>query len=162
MKETATMDRSVQHGTLVLERLYDAAPARVFAAWADVEARKRWGPPGVEYEFLESDFSLGGRDVSRCGPAGDLPYMADLVYCDIVPDRRIVFAATVSRGGVRLSCALTTIELQPRARRTRLVLTEQIAALDGSGMVAGHKEGWSAGLDRLVQHLARQDKENAK
>jgi len=148
-------ERSVQHGTLVLERFYDAAPARVFAAWADVEARKRWGPPGVDYEFLEADFRVGGRDVSRCGPAGELPYLAELVYCDIAPDRRIVFAGTVSRGGARLSCALTTVEIEPSGRRTRLRLTEQIAALDGSGMVEGHEEGWSAGLDQLAHELRR-------
>ena len=152
----------MQHGALVLERVYDATPARVFAAWADVEARQRWGPPGVEYEFLEADFSVGGRDVSRCGPAGDLAYLADLVYFDIAPDRRIVFAGTVSRGGVRLSCALTTIALEPQGRRTRLVLTEQIAALDGSDMVAGHEHGWSAGLDQLVEYLARRDEEDRK
>ena len=28
-------ERSVTHATFVIERTYDATPARVFAAWAD-------------------------------------------------------------------------------------------------------------------------------
>ncbi len=35
-------DRSVTHATFVVERRYDASPARVFAAWADPAAKARW------------------------------------------------------------------------------------------------------------------------
>ena len=35
-------DRSVTHSTFVVERSYDASPARVFAAWADPGAKARW------------------------------------------------------------------------------------------------------------------------
>ncbi len=35
-------ERSVTHATFVVERLYDASPARVFAAWADPAAKRRW------------------------------------------------------------------------------------------------------------------------
>ncbi len=38
---------TIAHATIVMERAYAAAPARVFAAWADVEARKRWSAPAV-------------------------------------------------------------------------------------------------------------------
>ena len=38
--------RSATHATFVIERTYDASPARVFAAWADRSAKGRWfGPP---------------------------------------------------------------------------------------------------------------------
>jgi uncharacterized protein YndB with AHSA1/START domain len=33
---------SVEHATFVIERRYDASPARVFAAWADPAAKRRW------------------------------------------------------------------------------------------------------------------------
>ena len=40
-------NRSADHDTFVIERTYDPAPARVFAAWADESAKSRWfGPPG--------------------------------------------------------------------------------------------------------------------
>jgi uncharacterized protein YndB with AHSA1/START domain len=37
-------DRSVTHSTFVVERSYDASPARVFAAWADPGAKARSTP----------------------------------------------------------------------------------------------------------------------
>ena len=35
-------ERSVTHATFVIERTYDASPARVFAAWSEAEAKARW------------------------------------------------------------------------------------------------------------------------
>ncbi|RWM73933.1 MAG: hypothetical protein E5X83_04150 [Mesorhizobium sp.] len=43
-------ERSVVHSTIVLERSYDASPARVFAAWSDPAALQRWGSPGEGWE----------------------------------------------------------------------------------------------------------------
>ena len=49
--------RSVTHATFVLERTYDTSPTRVFAAWADPEAKARWmdGPDEKPDEY-ELDF----------------------------------------------------------------------------------------------------------
>ena len=42
-------DRSTDHETFVIERTYDAAPSRVFAAWASRESKARWfGAPDGE------------------------------------------------------------------------------------------------------------------
>ena len=42
--------RNVTHAVFTIERVYDAAPARVFAAFASPEAKARWfagpGRPG--------------------------------------------------------------------------------------------------------------------
>ena len=35
-------DRSVAHATFVVERTYDAVPARVFAAFAEPAAKAAW------------------------------------------------------------------------------------------------------------------------
>ena len=35
-------ERSVTHATFVIDRTYDASPARVFGAFADPAAKKRW------------------------------------------------------------------------------------------------------------------------
>ncbi|MGH2344685.1 MAG: polyketide cyclase, partial [Chloroflexota bacterium] len=54
-------ERSITHGTFVLERIYNASPTRVFAAWANPAAKARWfaGPDegGAKYEL---DFRVGG------------------------------------------------------------------------------------------------------
>lgn len=158
MNGDVLIGRSVTHATFVIERSYDASPRRVFKAWANVEARARWGvpSPGVGLEFLESDFRVGGRDISRCGPLGNLIYRVETRYADIVPDERIVFTETVADGATRLSIALLTMELESEGPRTRLTLTTQIAALDGTDMVAGNKSGWGAALDNLALELHRE------
>lgn len=63
-------DRSVTHATFVVERGYDASPARVFAAWADPEAKARWFASPEEWgpDEFELDFRVGGRELSRGGP----------------------------------------------------------------------------------------------
>ena len=40
--------RSVTHSTFVLERVYEAPPARVFAAWADPAIKALWFGGGPE------------------------------------------------------------------------------------------------------------------
>jgi uncharacterized protein YndB with AHSA1/START domain len=51
-------ERSVMHATFVVERNYDAAPARVFAAFADPAAKARWfvGPDEWRTTEFEMDF----------------------------------------------------------------------------------------------------------
>ena len=51
-----------------LERAYPAAPARVFAAWADPAVKARWFARTGEGHQL--DFRVGGREVASGGPDG--------------------------------------------------------------------------------------------
>ena len=143
---------STMHATLFLERAYDAAPTRVFAAWESAEARSRWGPPNAATEviFLETDFRVGGRDLSRCGPKGNATFGVETHYLDIVADRRIVFSETVEHKGSHLSASLITVEMRPAGAGTTLALTVQIAAFDGSGMAEGAEAGWGPALDNLA------------
>jgi uncharacterized protein YndB with AHSA1/START domain len=82
-------ERSVEHATFVVERTYDASPARVFAAWADPEAKARWfagaDDEGGGAEEFELDFRIGGREISRGGPDGGPVFVFDARYQDIVP-----------------------------------------------------------------------------
>ena len=88
-------ERSVTHATIVVERIYDAAPARVFTAFADPAAKAGWfvGPGDWEAAEFELDFRVGGREVNRGGPPGGAVHAFEARYQDIVPDRRIVFTS---------------------------------------------------------------------
>ena len=109
--------RSAQHGTIRLERRYKAPPARVFAAWAEPQARAKWDVPGrwviAEQTF---DFREGGRELKRFGPKGDPHLVADTLYLDIVPPRRIVFSYSMTSRGTPISVSLTTIEISAEAK----------------------------------------------
>src|SRR3954464_14362710 len=103
-------ERSVRHETIVMQRDFQAARARVFRAWADPIARSRWAIPKPEWESVEQthDFRVGGNEVSRFGPRGD-PYLrAETHYLDLVPDARIIMAGTMFARQVPISCSMAT------------------------------------------------------
>ena len=146
--------RSAQHGTIRLERRYQAPPSRVFAAWAEPKARAKWDVPGrwviAEQTF---DFREGGRELKRFGPKDDPRFVADTVYRDIVPDRRIVFTYAMTAGGVPISVSLTAVEIAPDEQGTRLLLVEQVVFLDGKDNLANREEGRSSMLDKIGEWL---------
>jgi uncharacterized protein YndB with AHSA1/START domain len=146
--------RSAQHGTIRLERRFKAPPVRVFAAWAEPKARAKWDVPGrwmiAEQTF---DFREGGRELKRFGPMGDPRLLANTLYVDIVPPRRIVFSYSMTSQGTPISVSLTTIEISAEAKETHLLLTEQIVFLDGNDNAANREEGLASMLDKIGETL---------
>ncbi len=155
MVERVMMPRSVEHGTIRLERRYRSPPARVFAAWAEPQARARWDVPGrwaiAEQSF---DFREGGREIKRFGPREDPRFMAETLYLDIVPARRIVFSYSMTSHGTPVSVSLTTVELSADGAGTHLLLTEQVAFLDGRDNEADRREGLASMLDKIGESLS--------
>jgi uncharacterized protein YndB with AHSA1/START domain len=146
-------DRSVLHATFSLERLYQAPPGRVFAAWADPEAKARWfAGPGADHEL---DFRVGGREVNRGSHDGGPPLTFESLYQDIVPAERIVYTSTLSAGGALATVSLTTVEFEPAEGGTRLVLTEQGTFHDGREDPAWREQGTGQWLDALGAELGR-------
>jgi uncharacterized protein YndB with AHSA1/START domain len=146
--------RSSSHATFIIERKYDAAPARVFAAWADLDAKNQWfGPPGGGDEHV-LDFREGGREHFEAG-AGGAVYTYDATYEDIVPDERIVYTYNMLRNGVRMSVSVTTVELLPEGARTHLRYTEQGVFLDGEDKPELREHGTKEILDKLADALAQ-------
>ena len=148
-------ERSVTHNTFVIERTYDAPVARVFAAFADWEAKKLWfaGPPDWEQGEATMDFRVGGREVNKGGPKGGPVHSMEARYYDIVPDQRIVYAYEMYMGDMRISVSVATFELKADGSRTRLKLTEQGAYLDGFDNGAQREAGTRELLDALGASL---------
>lgn len=146
-------DRSITHATFSLERVYEVPPARVFAAWAEPEAKARWfAGPGAEHEF---DFRVGGREVNRGRHEGGPLLTFESVYHDIVPQERIVYASALYAGETLATVSLTTVEFSPAGAGTRLLLTEQGSFLDGREEPAWREQGTSDQLAALGAELRR-------
>lgn len=145
-------ERSVTHATFVLERTYDASPARVFAAWASAEAKARWFACHAEYAL---DFRVGGREFARGGKDGGPVYTTEIRFQDIVPNERIVYTYDILCDEDRMSVSVATVELRAEGRGTRLVFTEQGAFLDGHDTPAQREAGTREGLERLAEELKR-------
>src|ERR1041384_3526382 len=104
--------RSVTHATFAIERTYEAAPARVFAAWSDAATKRRWfaGPGDWEDKGYRLDFRIGGREYSAVGPKGGPIHSYDAAYFEIVPGERIIFAYDMHSDDTRISVSLATTE----------------------------------------------------
>jgi uncharacterized protein YndB with AHSA1/START domain len=148
-------ERSVTHSTFVVQRTYDASPARVFAAWAEPERKARWfANPEQGVSEYELDFRVGGREFNRGSVEGQ-NYTFEARYQDIVPDERIVYAYDMHTDGQRISVSLGTVELKPDGDGTRLTYTEQGAYLDGLDTPEQREQGTGGLFDALAEELAR-------
>lgn len=150
----------VAHGTFVLKRRYDAAAARVFRAWADPVAFRRWfvEAPGATIHDWVHDFRVGGAGGGRYrfgGPENDIGFN-DTLFLDIVEDRRIILSyvmgTEVEGKRSRISASLATIELAPDGAGTQLTYTEQGAyfGADGAAHIPLREEGCTEMLNNLA------------
>ena len=149
-------ERTATHSTFVLERVYPAAPARVFNAFADTKAKDKWfgGPAEWTAEKRTMDFRVGGHETSTGGPKGGPVISFRATYQDIIPGERIIYTYDMDIDGKRISVSLATIEFKPEGSGTRLKHTEQGVYLDGFDNPGVREKGTRDLLDALGRSLA--------
>jgi uncharacterized protein YndB with AHSA1/START domain len=145
-------ERSTRHTTFTIERIYNFAPAKVFAAWSNADAKARWfvGPPD-KWTLVkrELDFRVGGREkLSGSFPDGHTSNFNGY-YQDIVPNERIVYSYEMDLSGKKISVSLATVEFKPANAGTKLNFTEQAVFLDDFDDAGGRERGTADLLDQL-------------
>ena len=148
----------ILHDRFVIERHFSASPAQVFAAFAHLEAKRRWFGchEGIQIVDSRMDFRVGGSEHWHGWHNSQVEFTNDTVFHHIVPDASIVLSYTMTINATPLSTSLLALEFVPQAGGCKLILTEHLAVLDGSGpaCVASRIEGTGAGLDNLVALLS--------
>lgn len=132
----------------------EAAPARVFAAFADAAVVSRWLTPSPEVGLtvLHYDFQVGGAYRFAYHVPGMETMHVNGVYRVIEPPSTIVFSWNIEppdeHAGVRSE---VTVTIAPDGSGTRLLIRHE--QLTASGAAPRHAEGWRGALDRLTAML---------
>ena len=144
--------RLAEKPSLTLTRSYPVAPEKVWRAWTDAEAVKRWwGPgPGEPVSLAELDVRVGGRFRIVFGGADGKQHECAGVYREVVPNRKLVFTwcwpnTTPERVSV------VTIEFRAAGKGTELLFRHE-QFFDEQAR-DGHRRGWTALFDKLAGYL---------
>jgi uncharacterized protein YndB with AHSA1/START domain len=148
-------DRMVTHDTFVIERTFDAPPAKVFNAFADKDAKARWfhGPDDWTEAKYELDFRVGGIEISAGAEPGGPVHRMEGRYHDIVENERFVFTYDMWFGDTKISISMMSVELEVAGSGTRMVFTEHDAFLDGLEPVGMREEGTRGLIEALAASL---------
>jgi uncharacterized protein YndB with AHSA1/START domain len=156
------LPRSVTHSTFVIERRYPSSPEGVFRALANPACKTalvcgRGTPPGgrVPHGVSSRRERAHALAVQRGLAVSRIVLSNDGIYQDIVPNRRIVIASTMTLGERRISASLATFEILPWDSGTILVFTHQGAFFEGADGPERREERWNKLLDKLANEFAR-------
>lgn len=134
----------------------------MFAAFADAAKKRRWFAESESHEIeeFEMDFRVGGLERARYRFKEGTPFNGVALanegsYQDIVPNRRVLTASTMTLGSKRISASLVTIELLPTGQGTDLICTHQGAFFEGADGPQMREDGWRKLFDRLAAELTR-------
>ena len=147
------MERVAEKPSLTLTRTYPVAPEKVWRAWTDAEAVKKWwGPgPGEPVSLAELDVRVGGRFRIVFGGADGKAHECAGVYKEVVPNRRLAFTwcwpnTTPERVSV------VTIVFKDLKGKTELVFNHE--QLFDEKVRDDHQRGWAGTLDKLAAFLS--------
>ena len=147
------------HGEFSINRVYDASPADVWAAWTDNATKARWfiGPEGWVPIERTLDLRVGGSEVlhGRFAASG-VETRFSARYHLVEPGQRLVYAYDMHLSGRHHSVSIATVEFIGDPEGTRLRFTEQVTFVDGTDGRDGtlsRKRGTSAHLERIAACL---------
>lgn len=147
---------TVTSATFTIERVLNAPPERVFAAYSSLEAKSAWfkAPSDIETLDRDFDFRVGGKERFHARWPSGMITDFDATYHDIVQNERIILVYDMFHNGDKLSVSLLSVELRAEGHQTRLIHTEQGCYLTGGDeAVRSREHGTTWHIDNLVAVL---------
>jgi len=137
---------------LRLTRFFPVEPEKVWRAWTDPQALRRWfgGESPAPASVVEADLRVGGRyRIVFGGPDGKANEVAG-VYREVVPNRRLSFTWTWPRTTPERESTVT-IEFKAVPRGTEIAFRQE-GFFDEKAR-DNHARGWGVGLATMEKML---------
>ena len=140
--------------TLQVRRTFRQPPEKVFAAWTQAEALKRWFGPSDEYEIVLTAFDPqpgGTYRLEMRHIRGNVHALGGR-YLAVEPPHRLSFTFRWEEPQMDVGETVVTLEFTARDGGTEMLLThDRFPNLEARDR---HMQGWSGSLARLEQQLA--------
>jgi uncharacterized protein YndB with AHSA1/START domain len=137
--------------TLVIRRVFEAPPARVFDAWLTREEWQAWiGPEGVDCDVSALEPHVGGRYRLEMRMSGGERIVTTGIFKSIDRPRSLSFTWGAEGDPTRQS--LITLTFNDLGDKTELILHQE--GLGSASNRDDHGRGWKSALNKLDRHLA--------
>ncbi|MFQ5797101.1 MAG: SRPBCC domain-containing protein [Bacteroidota bacterium] len=146
-KANAKIETSLQ-----LKRTFAAPRERLFRAWTEPAALKKWFAPTDEYSMpiAQVDLRIGGN--YRFGmkpPNTDVPHVAFGTFREIRVPEKLVFTWSWENPDSNIGETLVTVEFRDLGGSTEIILTHDLFPDEKSR--DDHNKGWTGCLGRLAK-----------
>lgn len=139
--------------SLTLTREYAAPPERVWRAWTDPEAVKRWWVARGPVSVAELDVRVGGRFRICFGGADGNEHECAGVYQEVAKPKKLAFTWSWPRSTPE-RISRVTILFNAKGEGTQLVFRHE--QFFDETVRDNHKRGWTGLLDQLDEFLKGQ------
>ena len=132
-------DTAAQTGPVTFERIIDATPEEAFALFTEPERLRRW-----QAVSAAMDLRVGGEYRLTVTPG----HIASGTYTEIDPGKRLVYTwGWVGSDSPAPGASTIVVDIEPAGDQTLVRITHQGLTAE---QAAGHSEGWTHYLDRLI------------
>lgn len=147
------------HRELVLNRLIDAPPEKLYRAWTEPALLQQWFVPRPwTIASAELDVRVGGSNliVMRDPDGNEHPNRG--VYLEVVPNRRLVFTDAFTEAWIpsEKPFMTATVSFESEGTQTRYIATARhwTVADRETHEKMGFHEGWGKCADQLAELVA--------
>ncbi len=138
--------------TLLIKRTFKVPREKIFAAWTQADALKRWwGTEGHTVPRVEMDLKPGGKYRVEMQPAGEGSFYLNGAFVEIRPPERLAFTFRWERGEWNYPKTLVRAEFTEIGDETEIALTHE--GFPDENMRDEHADGWGECLDNLRGYL---------